>query len=176
MKSSPDTMLWLQCLPCGDRDWEETRYRPLLVSQWPGAKIWASDRPPRPCWEAKIIQTLIILICLMVWEDWPSLMAQMVKNLPTMLETWVQSPGQEDPPEEEKIIGEYPTKLQQHLWNCCLYQLSPLGSVFWREEQEYGVSPGINQPPETTPHTSSYPMFSDLKQKSGVLELGSHIN
>ena len=30
-----------------------------------------------------------------------SLVAQMVKNLPTMWETWVQSLGQEDPLEEE---------------------------------------------------------------------------
>ena len=30
-----------------------------------------------------------------------SLVAQMVKNLPAMWETWVQSPGQEDPLEKE---------------------------------------------------------------------------
>ena len=29
-----------------------------------------------------------------------SLVAQMVKNLPAMQETWIQSLGQEDPPEE----------------------------------------------------------------------------
>ena len=34
------------------------------------------------------------------WED--SLVAQMVKNLPTMLETQVQSLGQEDPLEKGK--------------------------------------------------------------------------
>ena len=32
---------------------------------------------------------------------WASLEAQMLKNLPTMQETWVQSLGQEDPLEEE---------------------------------------------------------------------------
>ena len=32
---------------------------------------------------------------------WPSLVAQMVKNLPSMRETWVQSLGQEDPLEKE---------------------------------------------------------------------------
>jgi len=32
---------------------------------------------------------------------WQSLMAQMVKNLPAMQETWVQSLGQEDPLEKE---------------------------------------------------------------------------
>ena len=32
---------------------------------------------------------------------WTSLVAQMVKNLPAMWETWVQSLGQEDPLEKE---------------------------------------------------------------------------
>ena len=31
-----------------------------------------------------------------VRSDWASLVAQMVKNLPAMLETWVQSLGRED--------------------------------------------------------------------------------
>ena len=31
-----------------------------------------------------------------------SLVAQMIKNLPAMQETWVRSPGQKDPLEEEK--------------------------------------------------------------------------
>ena len=88
-------------------------------------------------------------------------------------------------PKRRKILLEntsFPAKLQQRLWNCCVYQFSPLGSVFWREQQECRVNPGVNQPPETTPRTPSYPMFSDLKQKSQkipensrVLELGSHI-
>ena len=33
--------------------------------------------------------------------SWASLVAQMVKNLPTMQDTWVRSLGQEDPPEED---------------------------------------------------------------------------
>ena len=33
-------------------------------------------------------------------QDKASLVAQMVKNLPTMQETWVRSLGWEDPPEE----------------------------------------------------------------------------
>ena len=32
--------------------------------------------------------------------DWASLVAQTVKNLPSVQETWVQFPGQEDPLEE----------------------------------------------------------------------------
>ena len=34
-------------------------------------------------------------------SDWASLVAQMVKHLPAMRETWVQSLGQEDPLEKE---------------------------------------------------------------------------
>ena len=34
--------------------------------------------------------------------EWVSLIAQLVKNLPTMRETWVQSPGWEDPLEKGK--------------------------------------------------------------------------
>ena len=33
---------------------------------------------------------------------WASLVAQLVKNLPAMQETWVQSLGQEEPLEKEK--------------------------------------------------------------------------
>ena len=35
------------------------------------------------------------------WWSWASLVAQMVKNLPGMWETWVSSLGQEDPMEKE---------------------------------------------------------------------------
>ena len=35
---------------------------------------------------------------------WASLAAQMVKNLPAMPETWVQSLGREDPLEESMTI------------------------------------------------------------------------
>ena len=35
--------------------------------------------------------------------SWASLIAQLVKNLPTMWETWVQSLGWEDPLEKGKI-------------------------------------------------------------------------
>ena len=34
--------------------------------------------------------------------SWASLVAQLVKNLPIMQETWVQSPGWEDPLEKGK--------------------------------------------------------------------------
>ena len=36
-------------------------------------------------------------------ENWASLVAQLVKNLPAMQETWVQFLGQEDPLEKEMV-------------------------------------------------------------------------
>ena len=36
------------------------------------------------------------------YDTWASLVAQRVKNLPAMWETWVQSPGWEDPLEKGK--------------------------------------------------------------------------
>ena len=37
-------------------------------------------------------------------QTWASLVAQLVKNLLAFQETWVQSPGQEDPLEKEMAI------------------------------------------------------------------------
>ena len=37
-----------------------------------------------------------------LWYSWASLVAQLVKNLPTMRETWVQSLDWEDPLEKGK--------------------------------------------------------------------------
>ena len=41
------------------------------------------------------------MIRLDVWQLWASLVAQTVKHLPAMLETWVRSLGREDPLEKE---------------------------------------------------------------------------
>ena len=37
-----------------------------------------------------------------LWYSWASLMAQLVKNLPAVRETWIQSLGWEDPLEKGK--------------------------------------------------------------------------
>ena len=37
-----------------------------------------------------------------LWYSWASLVAQLVKNLPALWETWVRSPGWEDPSEKGK--------------------------------------------------------------------------
>ena len=46
----------------------------------------------------------VIGFCILVWT---SLVAQMVKNLPTVWETWVQSLGWEDPLEKEMNLLHY---------------------------------------------------------------------
>ena len=45
------------------------------------------------------IHSQTLKICTLL--SWASLVAQMVKNLPAMRETWVQHPGWEDPLEKE---------------------------------------------------------------------------
>ena len=48
------------------------------------------------------VGTLLISKCVLRGDhSWASLVAQMVKNLPAMQETWVKSLGQEDPLEKE---------------------------------------------------------------------------
>ena len=40
-------------------------------------------------------------LAMIIIHEWPSLVAQIVKCLPVMQETWVQSLGREDPLEKE---------------------------------------------------------------------------
>ena len=40
-----------------------------------------------------------------LWYSWASLVAQVVKNLPAMQETWVRSLGWEDPLEKGKVTN-----------------------------------------------------------------------
>ena len=54
---------------------------------------WIS--PSREKWSFFLLQTIMPVIL------WSSLIAQMVKSLPAMWETWIQSLGQEDPLEKE---------------------------------------------------------------------------
>ena len=49
-------------------------------------------------WEEGVKGGFHCLFCLLLWA---SLVAQRVKHLPTMWDTWVQSPGREDPLEKE---------------------------------------------------------------------------
>ena len=47
---------------------------------------------------------MMLLIMELLANEWASLVAQLVKNLPAMRETWVQSLGWEDPLEKRKAI------------------------------------------------------------------------
>ena len=53
---------------------------------------------------------------------WDSLVSQMVKNLPTMWETWVRSPGWEDPLEKGTAASPVIWPEESHglynLWGC----------------------------------------------------------
>ena len=57
-----------------------------------------------------------------------SLVAQMVKNLPAMLETWVQSLGWEDPPEEEMVthssILAWRIPMDREAWRATVHEVT----------------------------------------------------
>ena len=67
--------------------------------------VWGLSSPPRddpmpPVLEAQSLNPWTIrevskVTCICAW--WASLVAQLVKNLPAMRETWVRSLGWEDP-------------------------------------------------------------------------------
>ena len=57
---------------------------------------------------------------------WASLVAQLVKNLPAMQETWVQSPGWEDPLEKE-MATHSSILAWKILWQRSLVDGSPWG-------------------------------------------------
>ena len=48
----------------------------------------------------KLCVHFVLVDCLMLHNQWASLMAQLVKNPPAVQETWVQFLGQEDPLEK----------------------------------------------------------------------------
>ena len=88
------------------------------------------------CWTAKAFA-----ICL-YWDSWwTSLVAQMVKHLPTMWETRVRSLGQEDPLEKE---------------------MATTGTLAWRTpwtEQTVGYSPWGCKESDTTELSFSHPFL-----------------
>ena len=47
---------------------------------------------------------LVLLLKKAPWHNWVSLVAQMVKNLPAIQETWVRSLDYEDPLEEGMAV------------------------------------------------------------------------
>ena len=63
--------------------------------------------------------------------SWSSLVAQLVKNLPAMWESWVQSLGWEDPLEKGKAT-------QSRFWSGEFYGLTPWGP------KEWGITEGLS--------------------------------
>ena len=72
-----------------------------------------------------------------------SLVAQMVKNLPAMRETWVQSPGQEDPLEKEIA-----THSSIFAWR-----------IPWIERSLAGYRPWSHKESDTTDRLTSVSLF-----------------
>ena len=68
-------------------------------------KMWLPEActrhpvPRRCCWDIEIVSSEGIFVIYLPFS-WASLVAQMVKNLPEMQETHVQSMGQEEPLEK----------------------------------------------------------------------------
>ena len=68
-----------------------------------------------------------LLICMYMLIPWTSLVAQMVKNLSAMQETWVHSLGEKDPLEKGRA-----THSNIHVWR-----------IPWREEPGQLQSSGV---------------------------------
>ena len=62
--------------------------------------------------------------------SWASLVAQVVKNLPAMQETWVQSLGWEDPLEKEMV-----THSSILAWRICMDKRSLVGYSPWGHKE-----------------------------------------
>ena len=101
--------LWLVLLESGAQPWTSHcggngSFRPLL--RWTGRAMWLTHGLSRILWRHRIDKKSRCSLHYFSFQiyffinDWASLVSQMVKNLPEMQETWVQSLGQEDPLEE----------------------------------------------------------------------------
>ena len=95
---------------------------------------------PSPIESASV--TLSHLVIRMILEiDWASLVAQKVKNLPAMQETWVWSLGWEDP------LGRSPWKIPGNPWRRA-WQPTPVflpGESPWTEEPSRPHSMGLQR-------------------------------
>ena len=60
------------------------------------AALWENDSPVT-CWREWLLKSTAVMSFYYWWHQRGSLVAQMVKNLSTMQETWVQSLGRKDP-------------------------------------------------------------------------------
>ena len=87
---------------------------------------------------------------------WASLVAQMIKNLPAMWETWVQSLGWEDPLEEGMSPLQY-SCLENHHGQRCLAGYSPWG------RKELDMTEWLNTNVLLVSHKTLPPSVSELQ-------------
>ena len=92
------TPLQYACLenPTDRRDWRATVHRAPQNQTW--LKWLSTKASGRGSLTSLMFMHLMFILQLFFWA---SLIAQLVKNLPAMQETWVWSLGQEDPLEKE---------------------------------------------------------------------------
>ena len=99
------------CQGPGGGQWEVTVYWVLRGSIWDDENVLEMDSGDgcktlwtynQCCWfvYVKVVKLVKFMLCIFLLVVWASLVAQMVKNLPAMWETWVRFLGLEDPLEE----------------------------------------------------------------------------
>ena len=78
-----------------------------------------------------------------LWYTWASLVAQLVKNLPSMRETWVRSLGWEDPLEEGKG---YPLQYSglENSMDCIVHAVTKSGTQLSDFHFHFQLSRGKN--------------------------------
>ena len=95
--------------------------------------------PPPPPIPGDIWQCLGILLVFWTWGAWASLVAQLIKTLPAMQETWVQFLGWEDP--LEKVTA---TQLEysspENSMGCIVPEVTK--SQTWQRDFHFHYQPG----------------------------------
>ena len=85
-------------------------------------KLWVSQTQGQKICSV-ILKFLFFLIYLFFIRGWASPEAQVVKNLPAMGETWVQSLGWEDPLEEGNILA-WRIPMDRGAWRVTVYGIT----------------------------------------------------
>ena len=79
-----------------------TSYSRISVSRWVITPSWLSESLRSFLYSSRLGRSTGEGIGYLLQYSWVSLVTQMVKNSPAMWETWVQSPGREDPLKKRK--------------------------------------------------------------------------
>ena len=102
----------------------EASYLLSFRAQWLFSWFWSHQ------WSLSLSWAIIGEICISSSHPWASLVGLVVKNLPTIKETWDQSLGQEDP--LEKGVTTHPSTLAWRiLWTEEPGGLQSMGSQSW---------------------------------------------